>query len=194
LDKTRDKNIMLATLLHHIPRSEQNETNQHWVLAIDGDEELEPSTIPFLLDCVTANPTAYCIGLRVLYLWDTEDQVRVDGVYSRMIRPSLFRIINSAYRFLPTPFPGNLHCPNVPQELLWNRVDSSAVLRHYGYLHRSNRIAKWESNVAEHPDSEGEDYYRHCIIGDVPSLPPSTILKHAGPLTLEPISSHIPSK
>ena len=38
LDKTRDKNIMLATLLHHIPRSEQNETNQHWVLAIDGDE------------------------------------------------------------------------------------------------------------------------------------------------------------
>lgn len=191
-DKARDKNVMYNELLRYVPDGEKNENNQHWVLAIDGDEELHPSGDKLILDAIQANPDAYCVSMQVLYLWDTESQVRTDGIYAKMFRPSLFRIINSSFHFQPTGFPNNLHCPNVPQELLWKRADSGAILLHYGYLNREDRIRKYMQNILRHPRSEGEDYYRHSVLGDIPSLPATLSLKHAGPLQLEPITNYLP--
>jgi hypothetical protein len=35
------------------------------------------------------------------------------------------------------------------------------------------------------PNNAFEDNYRHCVQGDVPEVPASAVLRHAGPLKLE---------
>jgi len=111
---------------------------------------------------------------------------RVDGVYSSMWRPSVFHVINPTFKFDPTPFPGNRHCPNVPTELVGNHERIPVRLKHYGYLEREQRVKKYLGYLRDDPGNEGEDQYRHMVIGDLPSLPADSVTKLAGPLKLVP--------
>lgn len=190
LDESRDREFLLGQLMDAVPREHLlgDEDSPYWALAIDGDEILEAAG-PELIRETLATNTAHAYSLPIRYLWDGYDQVRVDRLYRTFARPSLFRLMNRNFGFQRTPFNGNLHCASIPQELLHHAHGvCPARLWHLGYMHRGDRLRKFEYYNSVDPDNEGEDYYRHMVIGDLPELPASSALKWAGPLELEAIA------
>lgn len=178
LDESRDKNYMLN-------HAYQNGQTGKWVLAIDGDEELEAAGQAKLAGLFLATRFE-SIGFRVLYLWDSADQVRTDGVYGKFSRPSAFKL-RPGLRFVATSHGGHFHCGNVPNQSLENYGPSDVCLLHYGYIDRAERIRKFKWYNTNDPNNEYEDQYRHTVIGDL--FPAESRFKHAGPLQLEPLSA-----
>src|SRR5271166_5541624 len=84
-----------------------------------------------------------------LYLWDTVEQIRTDGMYSTLQRQSLFRVdsnfhFSSIYSEDQTKNQNHvgLHCSNAPG--LGGRVMAlNVALLHYGYMWREDRIRKY---------------------------------------------------
>lgn len=177
LDETRDKNYLLGM----IRKSEWD-----WVLHVDGDEELYQPDVPALLSAM-ANAHHHALTLQVIYLWNDPQTIRTDGVYSRMCRPSAFRL-HGAATFESTNAHGNLHCTNVPRNLVPDSLRVNVRLLHYGYMHAADRMRKFDWYNRVDPGNRREDLYRHVIQGDVPDVPANLRLKHAGPLELQPIS------
>lgn len=173
LDESRDKNLLM--------RYAMSTSKVDWLLMIDGDEVLMPGKAASLrLAMQTTKSRA--LALPVWYLWDREDQRRVDGVYANMSRVSAFR--PGAERFESTAHGGNFHCGNAPQGIL-GRVLVDAPLLHFGYMDRADRLRKYSWYNGQDPDNEAEDRYRHVVQGDMSHVPASAKLKHAGPLKLE---------
>lgn len=192
-DESRDKDFLLTKAYELIP-DEHKFGNPHspwWGLLIDGDEELMAEDRDKVLQ-MAANPDAYAYHFRIPYLWNDENSVRVDGVYSRMAnlgRPSMFRLMNTNFRFMRTPFGNghNFHCSSVPQEMLHHAQPSPARLKHWGYMHAEDRIRKYHYYNEKDPGNLAtEDLYRHIVIGDL--FPADSVFRHAGPLQIEPLS------
>lgn len=173
LNETRDKNHLLE---HARPAP------GGWVLMIDGDEALHPDDAKHVYAATMGRFS--CYTLRVLYLWDNESSVRVDGVYGRFTRPSLFRYRPGA-KFRATRNGGNFHCGNTPNGVGISAAQCDARLLHYGYLDRADRIRKFHWYREQDPGNIQEDEYRHIAQGDIPEIPASVKLRHAGPLTLQ---------
>lgn len=172
LDEARDKNFLLA----HI---EQFAKRGDWILAIDGDEELAPGGCDEIKRAIDSN-AADGYQFQVLYLWDSPDQVRVDGIYAEFRRSSLFRLRPGA-RF-GSANGGGFHCGNTAGAR--HIADCGVKLLHYGYMYREDRLRKyeWYNRADKQPIPEVEDGYRHMVIGDL--LPANTVTKWAGPLEL----------
>lgn len=171
LDEARDKNWLLEQTLTGKP---------DWIIAIDGDEMLAPASMEPLRCAMLGNAT--CLSLRVLYLWDGEDQVRVDGVYGDFHRESVFRPDGS--RFELAGAGPNFHCGNVPARIRQKRrVMNDVALLHFGYLHREDRARKFHWYNQADPGNAREDGYRHMVIGDL--FPPESKFMHGGPLQLQ---------
>jgi hypothetical protein len=192
LDEARDKNWLMDQVLARC--------SPDWILMPDGDEELEPGGCAKIRRALETNPLCDCFALRFLYVWDRLDQIRVDGVYGTMARQSLFRA-NSEFRFksyYSTEQTGNqnhvgLHTSNAPG--LGGRVmNLNVALLHYGYLHREDRIAKYNWILSIDPHNEGEDFYRHCVQGDLPEFPADAVFAHGGPLKLQKLPAHLVPK
>ncbi len=196
LDEARDKNWLYAEVMKRC--------SPDWILMPDGDEELEPGGCSIIRRALDTNPDCDSIALGFLYLWNSVDQFRVDGCYGTMSRQSLFRA-NSDFKFksyYSTEETGNqnhvgLHTSNAPG--LGGKVFRIRVnLLHYGYLHREDRIRKYQWILSIDPHNEGEGYYLHCVQGDVPEVPADMRLefkgKHfGGPLELKKLpASKIP--
>lgn len=176
LDEARDKNL----LLDHV-RAEAD-----WVLMIDGDEillEHEPLRAAMGSGVIRKNSDAQCISLRVLYAWDREDQIRVDGVYGNFRRQSVFRPGTSRFHSRGA---ANFHCGNVPVGLRASTAYVESALLHLGYLYPSDRVRKYEWYRQNDPGNTAEDEYRHMVIGDV--FPADSRFKWGGPLDLRPLS------
>jgi glycosyltransferase involved in cell wall biosynthesis len=174
-NKTRDKNFIYGKAKAHDP---------DWIVTVDGDEILEDDTLSILEKEVEETVTS-AFALQILYVWNQEGWIRTDGVYRHFYRPSVFRHFrDSRIKYQGTPWRGNLHCPNVPQELLHQHGRSKARILHYGYYDRSLRLKKYNALMEVDPNNEGEDCYRHVIQGDVDQIPPQATLKHAGPLEI----------
>lgn len=186
-NEARDKDWLLARIYDHMrPRDKLgNPFSPYWALCIDGDEELEPEGPRIIADRIREDD-AHALMLRIPFLWDKPDRVRIDRVYgqfARVGRPSLFRLMNEKFSFLITnPGNGNLHCSSIPQEMLHHRQPCGAALVHWGYLNRQHRLEKFESYNRLDPGNASEDCYRHVIQGDVPEIPVSAELLHAGPM------------
>lgn len=178
LDESRDKDYLLS----HIRKD-----GADIVVAIDGDEVLEPGGQDKIRRAV-AQGNAWT--MRVLYAWNDDAHVRTDGVYSRMYRPSMFRLAACTRGFLKTPFGNgaNLHCSSVPQELLHGAIRTDIRLLHLGYRDREDRLRKFHWYNSIDPNNPGEDCYRHIVQGDLPDIPANARLRHAGPLTLQPFT------
>jgi len=182
LDEARDKNRLLSSLWScgALPGD--------YVLSIDGDELLNPPDLEHfrVLSCSsTTTPRLY--SFKIEYLWDREDQLRVDGLYSHFYRPSLFPLTNRGLTFHSTHYGGNFHCGSVPTNLCAQVIQSPHVrLIHFGYLHREDRIRKYRTYNLVDPSNSYEDSYRHMVCGDIAEVPASSKLKWAGPLALEP--------
>lgn len=170
LDETRDKNWLLDRIVE--------DASPKWALCIDGDEALHPADVETVR---AATRMGSCHELRILYLWDSENVVRSDGVYGRFWRPSLFRVGEDRFKSVSK---NGFHCSNAPAARKRTRIE--ARLLHYGYLHRADRIRKYEWYARIDPDNAKEDRYRHIVIGDL--LPANTRAMHAGPLKLEELT------
>jgi glycosyltransferase involved in cell wall biosynthesis len=187
LDESRARDFLLERVVESVPAKEINETGDHIVCAIDGDEVLADGGQKILQAAVERG--GYVWAPRILYLWDREDQWRSDGVYGNFRRPSFFRLINSRFRYQRTPFGNgaNFHCSSIPQELLHHSTPIDAALLHLGYLHREDRLRKFAWYNRIDGNNRGEDGYRHMVQGDLPDIPAHVRLMHAGPLRLEPL-------
>jgi hypothetical protein len=189
LNECRDKDW----LLDHV----KNACSPDWVLMPDGDEELEAGGCEKIRRVVDSNPPVDCFSLRFLYLWDSIDQYRSDGVYGTMGRQSLFRA-NSDLKFRSyyekegeNHNHVGLHCSNAPG--LGGMVVRAlnVYLLHYGYLHRADRIRKYRWLLSIDPHNAQEDFYRHCVQGDIPEVGAGEKLKIAGPLDLKRLPARL---
>lgn len=184
LNECRDKNW----LLDHV-----EPLKPEWIVAIDGDEVLQEGHQAELAQWMKS-PSHQCFSLRVLYLWNTEDTVRMDGVYADFHRESVFR--PNGARFIGNP--AGFHCGNVPWGSRQKKKVLSVPLLHMGYLHKEDRIRKWKFYNAADPKNHTEGYdprfpergsYAHVVQGDIPEVPADVKLMHAGPLDLKPLIS-----
>lgn len=189
LDEARDKGWLTQTIAEDQPHGT-------WVLMIDGDEVLERSGEETIWNSIVQNPAAEAFSLRVIYLWNSRGEMRVDGVYGRFCRPSLFRIGSKSLSFRQTKSEGHLHCSSVPLAYIGMCHPSPAALLHLGYLEREDRVRKWRYYNSIDPRNEAEGYdrahpergsYPHIVQGDIPQVPADARLKHAGPLEIRPL-------
>jgi glycosyltransferase involved in cell wall biosynthesis len=156
VDEARDKNYVLERVISAVP---------DWVLWIDGDEVLERDGPARILEAIARGGDTTIYSLRVAYCWDGDDQIRVDGIWGRMRRPSLFRLRGQLVRnlrFTMSRAP-NLHCGNVPRNLRGQRRDLDVRLKHYGYLTPGLRERKYQWYTRIDPHNSAEDHYRHLI-------------------------------
>jgi len=176
LNESRDKDFLLQRAY---AIAEPNE----WALMIDGDEALVRGDADVLAEETATG--ALALSLRVLYLWGSEDQVRVDGVYGRFNRASAFRLI-PGLEFGATGRGPNFHCGNVPWFYHQRARRSAARLLHYGYMFCGDRLRKYDWYNELDPGNANEDFYKHMVVGDI--FPADSVFRHGGPLQLEALN------
>lgn len=185
LDETRDKNWLLDRLAEVAKPGEL-------CLSVDGDEEIAAHSHAEIRRLAASSSPTDAWRFHVLYLWNDPNHIRVDGIYRDFWRPSMFRF-RPGTRFHSNT-PGGFHCGNVPEPQILDRAEVDIL--HMGYMHKEDRIRKWNwySGIDPHNLAEGYDprfperkCYPHIVQGDIPEVPADAILKHAGPLRLEPL-------
>jgi glycosyltransferase involved in cell wall biosynthesis len=188
LDEARDKEWLLGQISKEQPVGT-------WVLLIDGDEVLAPDGQEKIRLAIESTPSAIAFSLRILYLWNSRDQIRVDGVYGKFARPSLF-MLGRSLSFRRTEQAGHLHCSSVPAAYIGRCLPCPAALLHLGYMDSVDRIRKWKyyNLIDGHNRTEGYEQshpergaYPHIVQGDTPEVPGHLTLLHAGPLELRPL-------
>jgi len=190
LDEARDKEWLTRIIALQQPRDA-------WVLMIDGDEVLIAGGRELIEAAIAEHPQMLAFSLKIIYLWNSRNEIRVDGVYSRFTRPSLFKI-DQPLIFRRTPQSGHLHCSSVPAYSLGKSGTCPAALLHLGYMNREDRIRKWEYYNSIDPRNKAEGYdpdhpergsYAHIVQGDIPEVPADAALMHAGPLKLQQLEA-----
>lgn len=178
LDEVRDKNWLLAKVKYRFPEV-------RWIIHIDGDEELTPQAQSVIQSITSQPPVAAGYALRILYLWDRPDQIRLDGIYANFHRGSLFNVERQPddLRFESRSANG-FHCGNLPNNLRGAVMRLPEGLLHYGYMHHGDRLRKFEFYNRNDPGNLAEDCYRHMVLGDLPEYPATMKTLHAGPLHL----------
>ncbi len=174
-DEARDKNLLLDQV--------DKGGGADWIIMIDGDEVLSVDARDLACHILVNDQVKSCLSLPILYLWDREDQVRVDGVYGDFMRESAFRYRGE--RFERTVAGVNFHCGNVPAPLRRNRGYVNAPLLHFGYLHREDRVRKLAWYRELDPNNKHEDNYSHIGVGD--EYPADSKFRHGGPLEIRPL-------
>src|SRR5678815_3626029 len=137
-----------------------------WVIHIDGDEILDkPHDVRYNLS--VSGPRIASYSLRVRYLWDSREQERVDGIYGKFRRGSIFRLAGQprTAQFRATGAGGNFHCGNVPAGLVGIDQPMDASLMHLGYLYQDDRLRKFSWYNEQDPGNVFEDCYRHMVQG-----------------------------
>lgn len=182
-DEVRDKNFLLGFVKELQPR---------WVVAPDGDEELTPAAQAVCLAAVSEPPAAHTvIEFRIAYLWDSDRQVRTDGVYGKFSTARAFALEGQPpdVHFTDRGFGGGFHCGSYPRGGFTARVlHSPARVLHYGYIDAALRARKLEFYRRVDPGNAAEDNYRHITQGDPGGEPASARLRHAGPMKFSPLA------
>jgi hypothetical protein len=186
LNESRDKQALLELVIASLPSSDlRGAESPHIILAFDGDEVLMDGGQNVILEVTARGGQCWTVPIR--YLWDNEKQWRTDGVYGKFLRPSIFRLTDRAVRYQSTPFGNgaNFHCSSVPQGFLHCALYCNAPLLHYGYMHREDRLRKFEWYNRIDGGNVGEDGYRHMLVGD--TYPDDSRFRWGGPLQLQPL-------
>jgi len=185
-DEARDKEWLVKRIAQKHPLGA-------WVLMQDGDEVLEARGERTIRQAIDNRAGAAAFSLYVRFLWNSRDQYRVDGVYARFNRPSLFMLLGQ-YSFKRSGVAGNLHPSCIPAGNRPGYRRCPAALLHLGYMDREDRIRKWKFYNSMDPRNRDEGFdpahpergsYPHIVQGDIPEVPAGIRLKHSGPLKLE---------
>jgi glycosyltransferase involved in cell wall biosynthesis len=174
LNEARDKDFLISEM-------EKIADAGDWILAIDGDEELEAGGCEKIAKLADNPGRNDCFKFQILYLWDRPNQIRIDRWYADFRRPSLFRLHPGA-RFT-SGAGGGFHCGNAAGSRFIG--DCDVKLLHWGYMNREDRIAKyhWYNAPDKQPIPPLEDGYRHMVVGDL--FPADSSFRWAGPLELK---------
>lgn len=180
LAEARDKNYLL---------DHARDLSPDWIVHLDGDEALTPGVARFLHD---HEPDVDLVECRFSYLWDSEDQVRTDGVYGKFFATRLFRYRpNCCFTSINR---SEFHCGSYPSKGYGcaRRMRCEEPILHYGYFDAQLRAHKFAFYNEHDPGNASEDYYRHVTQGDPGGVPADwrqgIELRHAGPLRLESIA------
>jgi glycosyltransferase involved in cell wall biosynthesis len=155
LNEARDKNFLLKEIIR---------ANPEWVLWIDGDEVLEKTGPDNLKLAAENGRTVAAYYIRIAYLWHDPQHVRVDGIFGKFKRLSFFRLKDQPVRRLHFPSSGrggNFHCGNVPAGLVGEYRELPVRMKHYGYMTKEQRQAKYSWYSRIDPNNQCEDNYRH---------------------------------
>ena len=174
LDEGRDKDWLVR-------RIKEDYRVGTWVLMVDGDEVITPEGAREVQRLASV-PNEIAYSFRIRYLWNDRATVRTDGIYATFRRPSMF-MIQGDCSLMRSSHKGNLHCSSVPQGHLTRCVPANVDLLHLGYMHREDRIRKYEWYNRVDSKNPIEDGYRHCVIGDL--FPADSAFRWGGPLKLE---------
>lgn len=158
---SRDKNVLLKMALKR---------NPDFILTLDGDEILQSNTKKILLeDIEVIYPEAPMYEFQVLTIWDKLNQYRCDGIYSNIWAKKLIRLSKQPknLHFEGTIYPGNGHCPHVPQNANgWlTSVSSKMKILHYGNYDNDLRQQKYKFYNTFAPDFNIFDNYLHIVTG-----------------------------
>ncbi|MCB9369045.1 MAG: glycosyltransferase [Calditrichaeota bacterium] len=157
-DKARDKNRMWEMALDY---------KFDWMLAIDGDELLEPTAPNRILDEIKKCPKHVTqIDFEFLYLWNDYTHYRTDGIYTGIYHPCLFRPTTQKWtelQFQATAHAGNLHCERVPQNIAGDRMRADIKIEHLGYMFAEDRLRKYHWNKNKDVKHANEGYYEHLL-------------------------------
>ena len=159
-DEARDKDRLLQWALEEEP---------DWILALDGDEVFEdaaPEIIRAELAQASANVTKFAFNF--LYMWDRHDLYRIDGRYSNLRHPRLFRVSGlnidpHMLSFARTRNGANFHCGNVPCNLPGHLMYMDVNIKHYGYFDRGQRERKLEFYRRLDPANWEAGNYDHLV-------------------------------
>ncbi len=160
-DETRDKNILLNMALKRKP---------DFILTLDGDEIFHPKTKDILFEELNVlYPDEAMFEFQFLYIWDKPNQYRYDGIFSNTWAKRLIRLSKQPknLKFEGTKFPGNSHCPAVPQNSTgWdNSIRSRIKIFHYGNYDEELRQKKYEFMTNLDPKNKEFGNYIHIISG-----------------------------
>lgn len=180
INEIRDKNMLWYYLKASV-------AFKH-VLCLDGDEMLSQEAIRDFPSAIQMLETRFDIlNIPVIYYWDSEDRIRVDGIYSnggdglpQLRFPRLFtiarvsddRLFNMCFQWFGTK--GGFHCGSIPRQEF--RTDNGtpegsdpstglfrAPIVHFGYIDDPLRRRKFEFYNTIDPNNEFEGGYRHII-------------------------------
>lgn len=166
VDESRDKTFLLSRITKIIPTRDINEHSPHWVICIDGDEELMVEDLDRLM--VNTSNLEVSYSFKILTLYDSLKLVRKDAPYDNLVRPSMFRLIRPNMVFKSNGgHGGGFHCSNVPADIGYgvkvHDPGGPVKLKHYGYLDMATRERKFKFYM-EH-DPKHEDWYRKECFG-----------------------------
>lgn len=155
------------------------------VLCLDGDEVLTKEAIrqwPQVEQFVEHGVDMLTIPF--VYLWDSEDQCRVDGIYGdlgdgqpRLRFPRIFSITRVDEQqvfdmhFSWEGTKGGFHCGSIPQVHFTTRHQEGGInghfvaapVAHYGYIDDSLRQRKFVFYNSIDPGNKAEGEYKHII-------------------------------
>jgi glycosyltransferase involved in cell wall biosynthesis len=176
LNEARDKSFLL--------REVRRSRNPSWCVMMDGDEELLSGSGEEI-QRITRVFGVDSYRVRIAYLWNDEKTIRVDGMYRKCMRPSIFRVLRGEMHFRSVEnCQSGFHCHNVPVETQRSCASSTVTALHYGYIDAELRRKKYDFYNRSDPGNRDEDEYRHVIQGDPGGEAAEKKLLHAGPLEL----------
>lgn len=172
VSEIRDKNFLWS-----YAKARANFTH---VLCLDGDEMLSKEAIRQWprIEEVLENGTADVLTIPFIYLWDSESQRRVDGLYGddgrdglpRLRFPRIFTIRRVSeeklfdMRFSWQGTKGGFHCGSIPQEGFgFSGGVVAAPVVHFGYIDEALRQRKFVFYNTIDPHNKFEGEYRHII-------------------------------
>jgi len=170
LDETRDKNYLLSIAFSRRPR---------WIVFLDGDEVLTKRAVVEAKAAIARGAGGVWL-FRIVYLWNSENLERVDGLFGTLFAPRLFSLFDQnrwKLHYPPSGFGGNYHCGQVPKNHsgpFWNATSS---IKHYGYMLPEIRQIRYETYTTFDPNNEQEGNYVHILEKPNRRAPGPTVLR-----------------
>lgn len=157
-DQVRDKDEALALSLTYEPE---------WMLCLDGDEVLEQTAALRIADAIAECPQdVSTFAFNFLYMWNDLQHYRVDGPYTRIFHPRMFRVagqVSENLRYTPTTYAGNGHCKSVPGSLTGKTIELDLNVLHLGYMYEEVRRERFERYRNRDPEQFATGYYNHLL-------------------------------
>ena len=158
-DEARDRNFLLDMALKRKPDV---------LLSLDGDEIFLPNSGKIIeeeIDILYTNEHVF--EFQLFTLWDSFNQIRVDGAFSSFWQKRMFRLKDqpSDLKINDSPYPGNFHCGSIPNNTVGidNSVKSNAKIFHCASFDESLRKKKYEWYVSRDPNNPLTDNYQHML-------------------------------
>ena len=158
-DEARDRNLLLKMAVKRKPDV---------LLSLDGDEIFLPASGKIIeeeIDILHAEEHVF--EFQLFTLWDSFNQIRVDGAFSSFWQKRMFRLKDqpSDLKINDSPYPGNFHCGSIPSNTVGmnNSVKSNAKIFHCASFDESLRKKKHDWYVSRDPDNPLTDNYQHML-------------------------------